>query len=189
MQPNKACCDCIPVAEPASTPTHNVSVTFQPVQGFPDPSLSNNNQTEPYRKSSTIVRSSLCPNLSRKSSVSNDDANQGYLINYSTLPHMKSSHVTITSSPMKYATLPRPTAQQSPLRGSRSASGSASQASTPCGSGANTPVPSPRMGKRGLGGLGSQKPGAIDNTPLIAPNTTRVRMLRGEKRPCGSITI
>ena len=127
--------------------------------------------------------SALCPTLTRRSSL-HCEGKQQYAVEYSTLPNPKTP--SVNGSPAKYATVPRSIGgtrtvgrsqeilinmRPNGREGTPPANGSYN--STPSSSQTSTPTPSPRLPKKSLPGAG-QKPGAIDNTPLISSNTSKV---------------
>ena len=155
-----------------STLSYPHPLTLQPITVPYGEDASSLMRMENGRKTSATSRASaLC--RGRKPSVGFDDTSSN---SYSL---SASSSENFNASPMKYATLPR---TNSPSLNSGSPSPSASPrhsltvdlSQSPAHSRNTTPSPSasPKLGRR-MPGV-AQRPCAIDNTPLVLPNTQKV---------------
>ena len=138
----------------------------------------NRNQT-PSPKKNRQKTSSICKNFSKAAGSSWDDSSSSSQVVIMDVRLLQNDLATPPSFPQanyqfKSSTLPRLTASPngSPrkINLSPEVNNSPSHSRTPTPS----PSPSPKLGKRSIGPVVPQRPGAVDNTLLIIPNSQKV---------------
>ena len=115
----------------------------------------------------SISGRSLCKNLGRRTVANGVDDDSVIMTGATSLSNTD-------SSPVRYHTLPRATPSPSGRRGSGTQS---EHNASPSHSNRSTPQPSPNLSKRFPASSVPTKPAAIDNSPLVANNSSKVKML------------
>ncbi|ELT99007.1 hypothetical protein CAPTEDRAFT_129894 [Capitella teleta] len=150
-----------------SSCNHFASDNSQPPQHGVDNGTTLNNNDASKSRATT-----LCPNLTGRKSSINTEVNAAG--DYSTLPQQPKAQQMGSPQATKYNTVPR---SSSSAAGSRLTSDLHMYTSSPSRTPVCTPNPSPSLNRHSNA---AQRPGAIDNGPLIAPSNAKVATLTNE---------